>query len=132
MPYLFALFLVCLTVRTGTSEFTLQNVFEPELVFVAIEFCVVLVQRIICQMHKHILEILIVIVLFGGQPDQAVVVEEYGHRTDYGSDEHVDSEVIFVPLVQSRPFNVLLHDIKIIWSDLVLRLRHIFLLLLLC
>lgn len=104
-----------LAVGSQALELTSQNFFEPQFMYITIKLLIIFVQRVVCEMDKWVIVALSMVILLGRQTHQAIIVQIDGHRTYNRSYQYIYPEVVFVTLVKSRPLDVLLNNILVLW-----------------
>lgn len=72
---------------------------------------IILVERVVGQMHKVVLIAFCLVILFTSQSHQPVFVKKKLHGTYGRGDEHIYSEIILVTLIQSWLLHILLNYI---------------------
>ena len=97
-----------------TNELALQHVFEPQFVLLGIKFFVVFIQRIVSQMCKSIIKVLVWFVFLARQSHKAIIVQIDCHWTYHLGNQHINSEVVLVTLVKCRLLHVLLHYVLVL------------------
>lgn len=113
VPYLLSILPVSLSIWLA-DHFTSQHIFQPQLMFCAIKLCIVLVKWIVCQMNERIIKALRWIIFFSCQSHEAVVIQEYGHRTYNWGNQYIYTKVVFVPIIKCRPLDVFLDDVLVL------------------
>ena len=66
-------------------------------------------------MNKRVIVALCVIIFLSSQTDKTVIVKIYCHWTYDWRYHNIYPEVIFVTLIESRPFYILLNDVLVLW-----------------
>lgn len=86
---------------------------------VVIETLVLLVQRVVSQVSKHVGKVCLV-VLFGRQTHETVLVDKNLHRVNHTEQKNVDSEVILVTLPECWILEVLLYNKRTFFVEAIL------------
>ncbi len=113
MPYLLSIFPVSLSFRL-TDHFASQDIFQPQLMFGAVKFRVILVYGIVCQMDVRVIKAFIGIVFFSCQSHEAVVIQKDCHRTYDRGYQNIYTKVILVTIIECRPLNIFLNYVLIL------------------
>ena len=79
-----------------------------------IEFFVILIQRVVGQVHVRIIKRLRVIILLSCKSHNAVTVKKNLHGTNHRRNQNIYPEIILVTVMERRLFNVFLNDVLIL------------------
>ena len=82
VPNLLGLFPVSLAIGTRTADLPLEDILQPELVLVTDKVLIILIETVIGQVNKGVIEGLGLIILFTRQSDEAIVIQKYSHRAN--------------------------------------------------